>query len=109
MNAQQPWHIENPLSCPIVRTLNIIGGKWKPMILHMLSSNTFRFNELRRHIPSISHKMLIQQLRELEADGIVAREVFAEVPPKVQYELTPLGKSLIPVLDVLYQWGNDIN
>ncbi len=107
MESPRSWQIANPLGCPIVKTLNIIGGKWKPMILHMLSSRLFRFNELRRHLPLISHKILTQQLRELESDGIISREVFAEIPPRVQYQLTPLGKSLIPVLDELYRWGSD--
>lgn len=103
MNNQ--WHIENPLSCPMLTTLNVIGGKWKPMVLHMLLAQTMRFGDLKKNIPPVSQKMLTQQLRELEADGIVVRKVYAEVPPRVEYALTPRGMSLEPILNCLYTWG----
>jgi len=89
----------------MVTTLNVIGGKWKPVILHMLLSGTKRFGELKQNIPPISQKMLTQQLRELEADGIVQRKVYAEVPPKVEYSLSARGESLRPILESLYAWG----
>jgi DNA-binding HxlR family transcriptional regulator len=99
------WHIENPVKCPMVAAINRIGGKWKPIILHILSEGTMRFGEIKRLIPPVSQKMLTQQLRELEADGIVHRKVFAEVPPRVEYSLTKRGETLKPVLQALYTWG----
>lgn len=102
---KRQWHIENPLSCPMVAALNVIGGKWKPMILHMLSDGTMRFGDLKKNIPPVSQKMLTQQLRELESDGIVSRTIYAEVPPRVEYALTDRGRSLKPILDDLYEWG----
>lgn len=105
MNKQ--WHTENPISCPILATLNVIGGKWKPIILHMLSSGTMRFGVLKKNIPPVSQKMLTQQLRELEADGIISRKVYAEVPPKVEYSLTDRGVTLKPILERLYAWGQE--
>jgi DNA-binding HxlR family transcriptional regulator len=106
MNKQQ-WPSDNPLSCPIVATISILGGKWKPMIVHMLSAGTLRFGEIKRNIPPISQKMLTQQLRELEAAGIVQRTIYAEVPPRVEYALTTRGTSLKPLLDDLYTWGEE--
>lgn len=105
MNKQ--WHTENPINCPLLATLNVIGGKWKPIILHMLSSGTMRFGMLKKNIPPVSQKMLTQQLRELEADGIISRRVYAEVPPKVEYSLTVKGATLIPILEKLYAWGQE--
>lgn len=102
---KRQWPIENPLGCPMVAALNVIGGKWKPMILHMLSDGTMRFGDLKKNIPPVSQKMLTQQLRELESDGIVKRTIYAEVPPKVEYSLTDRGRSLKPILDDLYNWG----
>jgi DNA-binding HxlR family transcriptional regulator len=99
------WKIDNPLDCPIVKALNVIGGKWKPMILHMLSSGTLRFGELKKNIPPISQKVLTQQLRELEIDGIVIRKTYSEIPPKVEYFLSEKGSSLVLVLESLYEWG----
>ena len=84
----------------------IIGGKWKPKILFYLGQEeVLRFGELRDAINGVSEKMLIQQLRELEADGIVHREVYREVLPKVEYSLTPVGRTLIPILETLFEWG----
>jgi DNA-binding HxlR family transcriptional regulator len=99
------WHIENPQSCPMLTTLNVIGGKWKPIVLHMLLSQTMRFGELKKNIPPVSQKMLTQQLRELEADGIIERKIYAEVPPRVEYSLTARGTTLQPILECLYLWG----
>ncbi len=99
------WHTENPENCPMVYTLNMIGGKWKPVILHMLSVGVMRFGELKRNIPPVTQKMLTQQLRQLEEDGLIHRKVYAEVPPKVEYSLTEKGETLKPVLEHLYAWG----
>jgi len=91
--------------CPTEEVLRLIGGKWKVVILFHLSEGTKRFNELRRLLPGITQRMLTRQLRELEADNVVSRKVYAEVPPKVEYSLTNLGCSLQPVLDAIHQWG----
>lgn len=86
-------------------TLDVIGGKWKSLILYHLAAGTKRFNELNRLIPNVSHKMLTQQLRELERDGLLLRRDYEEVPPKVEYELSEYGSGLIGVLDFFCHWG----
>ncbi len=86
-------------------TLEVIGGKWKSLILYHLAGGIKRFNELRRLIPNVSHKMLTQQLRELERDGLVLRHDYREVPPRVEYELSEYGSRLIGVLDFFCYWG----
>jgi len=86
-------------------TLKVLGGKWKLLILWHLKDNNRRYSELKRLIPEITEKMLIQQLRELEDDGLVHRNVFSEVPPKVEYSFTEYGRSLEPVLQTLCNWG----
>ena len=91
--------------CPVETTLLLIGDKWKVMILRDLMTGTKRFGALRKSIPAISQKMLTQQLRAMEADGLVHREVYAEVPPRVEYSLTETGASLRPVLDAMSVWG----
>ena len=91
--------------CAVTTTLSVIGGKWKPVILHCLRDTTLRFGELMLMIPGITQKMLTQQLRDLESDGIVHREVYAEVPPRVEYSITVYGSSLFPVLDAMETWG----
>lgn len=92
--------------CPIEETINLIGHKWKVFILWcLLQSDTMRFGELGRRIEGVSQKMLTQHLRQMEADGLVHRKVYPEVPPRVEYSLTPLGKSLKPVLDSMSNWG----
>ncbi len=93
--------------CPMTTTLQVIGGKWKTVILWHLRSETRRFGVLRKLIPAITQKMLTQQLRELERDGVVLRKVYAEVPPRVEYSLTDLGHSLEPVLAAMCAWGAD--
>jgi len=90
---------------PVEHTLRAIGGKWKPLILWHLHERTHRFGELQRLIPGITQKMLTQQLRELEGHNLVARKVFPQVPPKVEYSLTPFGRTLKPVLETLCEWG----
>ncbi len=92
-------------TCPIGATIKIIGGKWKILILFSLNQGTKRFNELRREMPGVTQRMLTNQLRELEADKIISRKIYAEVPPKVEYALTDIGKTLNPVLDALQKWG----
>jgi DNA-binding HxlR family transcriptional regulator len=92
--------------CPIETTLDVLGGKWKGMVLHRLLHGTLRFNELRRLLPHVTQRMLTRQLRELERDGIIRRKVYAEVPPKVEYSLTPFGLSLKPILLMMEDWGH---
>src|SRR5271170_3942868 len=91
--------------CPVKLTANIIGGKWKPLIIFHLEKGTHRFSELQRLIPSTTKKMLTKHLRELERDEIIARAVFAEVPPRVEYSLTRHGQSLRPILKLMSAWG----
>ncbi|GEM32763.1 helix-turn-helix domain-containing protein [Nocardia neocaledoniensis] len=97
---------ERPYSCGIDAALDVVGGKWKALILWALSTGTQRFGDLKRLVPGVTEKMLIQQLRELEHDGIIHREVYPQVPPKVEYSLTELGVSLNAALTTLGQWGN---
>lgn len=94
-----------PLSCPVTRALSVISGKWKLFIVFHLMGGTRRFGELRRLIPAVTQQMLTAQLRELEADGLVARKVYPVVPPRVEYSLTPLGEALRAVTDALMVWG----
>lgn len=92
--------------CPVEATLELIGGKYKALILWHLSEKKLRFSELRKVIHGATPKMLTQQLRELESHNLIHREVFAEVPPKVEYSLTELGKSLMPILVAMRDWGS---
>ncbi|WCK52485.1 winged helix-turn-helix transcriptional regulator [Aneurinibacillus sp. Ricciae_BoGa-3] len=95
-------------NCEKELTLSVIGGKWKMIILwHLGKTGTKRFNELKKLIPDITQKMLVNHLRELEEDQIVHREVYPVVPPKVEYSLTEHGQSLMPVLDAMYEWGKN--
>ena len=93
------------VTCHVETTLAVIGGRWKVLILQQLFEGVQRFNQLRRALAGITHKTLAQQLRELEADGIVGRQVYAQIPPKVEYSLTPLGKTLRPVLAAMHRWA----
>jgi DNA-binding HxlR family transcriptional regulator len=86
-------------------TLKVVGGKWKPPILYLLSSGTLRFSQLKRNITGITQKMLSQELREMEADGLISRKIYPVVPPKVEYTLTAYGKSLQPILKGMSEWG----
>ena len=95
-------------SCPIGGSINIFGGKWKPEILYYINLGPRRFNELRRLIPDVTQRMLTQQLRELQRDGIINRKQYMEIPPKVVYSMTDLGNSLIPIFNQLEKWG-DLN
>jgi DNA-binding HxlR family transcriptional regulator len=91
--------------CPVEGTLQLIDGKWKGVVLFHLLGGTMRFNELRRRLQNCTQRMLTTQLRELEADGLVHRKVYPEVPPKVEYSLTPRGRTLEPVITALRAWG----
>ena len=93
--------------CELEAVLGIVGGKWKLFILWNLRSGTLRYAELRRRTPGVSERVLINQLRELEADGMVHREQYPEVPPRVEYSLTDKGRSLSPALDALGAWGKE--
>jgi DNA-binding HxlR family transcriptional regulator len=95
---------ELPL-CPVEKTLALIGDKWKVLIIRDLLTGTKRFGELRKSLTGISQKVLTQHLRAMERNGLVNREVFAEVPLRVEYSLTEMGRSLKTVLDVMWQWG----
>ena len=94
-------------ACPVETTLTLIGNKWKVLIIRDLLTGTKRFGELKKSIGSVSQKVLTSQLRAMEEDGLVHREVYAEVPPRVEYSLTELGWSLQPILDAMVSWGNN--
>lgn len=98
---------EKKINCPVTATLELIGGKWKTIILYCLSSSTKRFGEIAVRIPNISRKVLTEQLKELENDGLILREHYKEIPPRVEYSLTDLGKSLSPVFRELEIWGTE--
>jgi len=97
--------VKKEIGCPAEITLRIIAGRWKLLILRELLAGISRSGELRRALKGISQKVLTQHLRELERDGIVKRKVYAEVPPKVEYYLTPSGETLKPIVDALHTWG----
>ena len=96
---------ENRYHCPVEATMDVIGGKWKLLIIHHLLEGTKRFNELQKAIPAVTQRMLTSKLRELERDGIVHRKVYAEVPPKVEYSMTEFGRTVEPMLWVMHDWG----
>lgn len=91
--------------CPVEAALDVIGGKWKPLILWALGDDVLRFSELQKALPGVNTKMLTKQLRELEEDGVITRTVYPEVPPRVEYAITDFGKTLIPILQALCNWG----
>lgn len=106
VSSTNPKAPDAVFNCPVEATLSVIGGKWKVMILfHLTDSGTHRFAELRRKIPGVSERMLTQQLRELERDGLLHREVYPEVPPKVEYSLTEYGETLRPICELMCDWG----
>ena len=93
--------------CPVATTVQIIGSKWKLLILRNLSARPWRFNELRKDLDGISQKVLTDSLRSIEEDGIVIRTVYPEVPPRVEYSLSELGQSMWPILEAMQEWGNN--
>lgn len=95
----------SPKECPTEHTLRVIGGSWKLPLVYFLFQGTRRYSEVQRRLHGISPRMLSKQLRELERDALIQRKVYPEVPPKVEYTLTPLGRSLIPIVEALFQWG----
>lgn len=101
----RPKRLSRRSGCAVEVTLAVIGGLWKPVILFHLLREKKRFMELTRLLPNTTQRMLTLQLRELEADGIIARHIYPQVPPKVEYELTPFGRTLAPVLISLREWG----
>lgn len=105
MNRNTRHTIYTPPGCPVEATLELIGGKWKGIVLYHLLDGKLRFSELKRQVGCVTQRMLTKQLRELEACGLVNRIVYAEVPPRVEYELTAEGKSLKPILKSLKKWG----
>jgi DNA-binding HxlR family transcriptional regulator len=98
---------EKKYRCAMEMTIDLIGGKWKALILWHLADGILRFNEIKRLFPDITQKMLTQQLRFLEKSKLIKRKVYAQVPPKVEYSLTDFGRTLMPVLYSMNQWGND--
>ena len=92
---------------PVELSLDVIGGKWKMPIIWRLKDKPWRYSELKKSIGKITHKMLAQQLRELEEDGLISKKVFASVPPKVEYSITDKGRTTIPIIDSLRNWGED--
>lgn len=96
---------DNPNNCPLTKAVAFAGGKWKPIILFSLKEGAIRFGKFTIFLPTISRKVLTQQLRELEEDGLIIRHSYFEKPPRVEYELSELGQSLIPVLQAMCNWG----
>lgn len=92
--------------CPVTATMGIIGGKWKLLILHLIRNDINRFGKMGMMLKDISKQMLTTQLRELENDGIIERIIYAEIPPRVEYFITPKGQSLMPIVDLMRDWGN---
>jgi DNA-binding HxlR family transcriptional regulator len=105
MKAEAENYNASRLTCEVESTIKIIGGRWKVLIIRELISGSKRFGELQRALQGITQKMLTQQLRELEEDGIVHREIYAQIPPKVEYSLTPLGETLKPILHAMHDWA----
>lgn len=93
-------------ACPVATTVQMIGSKWKLLIMRNLFQRPWRFNELKKDLEGISQKVLTDSLRSMEADGIVTRTVYPEVPPRVEYALSPLGESMRPIMDAMESWGN---
>ena len=103
MNSEEVRNvIEN---CPVNYAMNKIGGKWKPLILHRIKVGVNRFGILQKAIPNISKQMLTSQLRELEKDGLIDREIFAEIPPRVEYSISDNGQTIFPMLEFIEKWG----
>lgn len=101
-------HTQKSVHCPVETTLDVIGGRWKVLIIHFLLEDKKRFGELARSLGGISARTLSKQLRELEAHGVIDRKDYGEIPPRVEYSLTPLGKTLEPVLVAMDAWGRSV-
>ena len=97
--------MQNEYNCPVDATISKIGGKDKAVILYHLGNDTLRYNQIRKKIPAITDKMLAQQLRELESDNLIIKKIYPVIPPKTEYNLSELGKTLIPLLDSMCEWG----
>ena len=93
--------------CPVTATMGVIGGKWKLIILYLISNGVNRFGKMGMLVKDISKQMLTTQLRELENDGIIERKIYPEIPPRVEYFITPKGQSLMPIIDLMRDWGNE--
>ena len=107
--SQRPAYTEASAADGVVEALRMLEGRWKLLILfHLFGGKVLRFSELERAIPAVTQKMLAQQLRQLEADGILDRKVYPQVPPKVEYSLTPLGRELGPLLESMSGWGRQV-
>lgn len=104
MKSKSLAELEN---CPVTATMEIMGGKWKLLILHVISNDINRFGKMSMVLKDISKQMLTTQLRELERDGIIGRIIFAEIPPRVEYTITEKGKSLLPIIDLMKVWGTE--
>ena len=95
-------------SWPIEATIDVIGGKWKPLVIYQLKDGTLRFNQIAAKVtPRITQRMLTKELRELERDGLISRKMYPQIPPKVEYSLTKKGNTLLPIIELLCQWGVD--
>lgn len=106
-NASTFFRYEIQSECPVATTVSLIGSKWKLLIIRNLLQRPWRFNELKRDLEGISQKVLTDSLRSMEKDGIITRTVYPEVPPRVEYELSDLGKTLKPILDSMVAWGEN--
>ncbi|MEM1258058.1 MAG: helix-turn-helix domain-containing protein [Bacteroidota bacterium] len=100
-------YVDNPNSCTLVHTMNLIGNKWKPIILYLLSNGPLRFGMLIIFVPTISRKVLATQLKELEQDGLIVRKAYAEIPPRVEYSLSSKATGLLPALRALSNWAQE--
>jgi DNA-binding HxlR family transcriptional regulator len=107
MAAKRKTKDFNPFNCGVTHFLNLIGGKWKIMIIYAISKNYNRFSVLRKAIPQISKQMLVNQLKELEDDKIIVRKTYAEMPPRVEYTVTEYGLSILPIIGIIQVWGQD--
>jgi DNA-binding HxlR family transcriptional regulator len=105
MPGTDPMDGESP--CPLTAALNAIGGKWNVIVLYWLATGTQRFSDLQRLMPAITHKVLTASLRQLEDEGLVLRAVYPEVPPRVEYMLSEHGRSVVPVVEAIRQWGHE--
>ena len=103
MDKLTAWSVQN---CPVTATMGIIGGKWKLLILYVITNDINRFGKMNMVLKGISKQMLTTQLRELENDGIIERKIYPEIPPRVEYFLTERGRSLLPVIELMKEWGN---